>query len=195
MSVYLYHYYPLYNTQDLNNFPNIEFEKLENLLNNISVEPFQSLYRATLPIAKQQIWVSHEAALKNDPFEFAMNFTPDFLIENGGYEIYKEKQSEPITERAWQELVYAEAKMFNGMLPRKLLNDKQHYGIFCMSKTPTNTLMWSHYASSHRGICVRFKIHDRSIETVKQASINSIYTWSKISIRKSKLLSAASYSE
>lgn len=31
--------------------------------------------------------------------------------------------------------------------------------IFCLSKTATNILMWSHYAKDHTGICIGLKVH------------------------------------
>lgn len=31
-------------------------------------------------------------------------------------------------------------------------------GIFCLSRTPTNPLMWAHYADNHKGLVVEFKI-------------------------------------
>jgi hypothetical protein len=41
---------------------------------------------------------------------------------------------------------------------KKLLHDilNEEYGITCFSETKNNTLMWSHYADSHKGICLEF---------------------------------------
>jgi hypothetical protein len=30
-------------------------------------------------------------------------------------------------------------------------------GLFCLTEVPTNLLMWSHYADSHRGFCIGFR--------------------------------------
>jgi hypothetical protein len=34
--------------------------------------------------------------------------------------------------------------------------DRESHGIFCLTKDPKNILMWSHYADSHKGICLEF---------------------------------------
>lgn len=34
----------------------------------------------------------------------------------------------------------------------------QNIGVFCLSQDPANILMWSHYADSHKGICIEFDI-------------------------------------
>jgi hypothetical protein len=33
----------------------------------------------------------------------------------------------------------------------------QKLGVYCLSANPTSTLMWSHYANDHRGICLQFR--------------------------------------
>ena len=39
-----------------------------------------------------------------------------------------------------------------------ILNDsKKKYGILCLSEIKDSTLMWSHYAEKHSGICIGFK--------------------------------------
>lgn len=40
-------------------------------------------------------------------------------------------------------------KEFNSLVDR--------YPFYCVSKTATNNLMWSHYADSHKGFCIEFK--------------------------------------
>lgn len=45
---------------------------------------------------------------------------------------------------------------YKELLPIEL----QKNGITCFSEIPNNLLMWSHYAESHKGICVGFKLQD-----------------------------------
>lgn len=41
---------------------------------------------------------------------------------------------------------------------RKMTNElMKTYGIFSLSETPRNPLMWAHYANEHRGICIGYK--------------------------------------
>jgi hypothetical protein len=42
----------------------------------------------------------------------------------------------------------------------KMETDIKGTGIFSMSKTSTNVLMWSHYTDEHRGLCVGFRLPD-----------------------------------
>ena len=35
--------------------------------------------------------------------------------------------------------------------------------VFCATESPTNALMWSHYADSHRGICIGFRTSSPAI--------------------------------
>jgi len=41
-----------------------------------------------------------------------------------------------------------------------------HRRIYCLTPFPKNTLMWSHYADSHRGICIEF---DKDNELISKA--------------------------
>ncbi|RIV20499.1 DUF2971 domain-containing protein [Fibrisoma montanum] len=36
---------------------------------------------------------------------------------------------------------------------------KEQTGVCCFSKSPSKTLMWSHYADAHKGICIGFEIY------------------------------------
>ena len=37
---------------------------------------------------------------------------------------------------------------------------QQRYGLVCLSRSPNNILMWSHYADRHRGMCLGFDVPD-----------------------------------
>lgn len=38
--------------------------------------------------------------------------------------------------------------------------DMTHFGVFSLAKSPTNSVMWSHYGNEHRGICLAYSIPD-----------------------------------
>ena len=44
-------------------------------------------------------------------------------------------------------------------------------GITCFSKSPSKTLMWSHYADKHNGICLGFSFEKKLEEGVMQLEI------------------------
>ncbi len=39
----------------------------------------------------------------------------------------------------------------------KFINSLNSSGVLCLSSTPYEILMWSHYADSHRGVCIEFE--------------------------------------
>jgi hypothetical protein len=41
--------------------------------------------------------------------------------------------------------------------------DAERLGMFCLSANPNDVLMWSHYASNHRGLCLGFRTTGDSI--------------------------------
>ena len=38
---------------------------------------------------------------------------------------------------------------------------EQEYRVYCLTTNPTSTLMWSHYAQNHTGICLGFRCHNQ----------------------------------
>ena len=40
-----------------------------------------------------------------------------------------------------------------------IISQPKDIEVFCLSQNNNNTLMWSHYADSHKGICIEYKIH------------------------------------
>lgn len=95
----------------------------------------------------------HEPSIKlatttslNDPFEkelsedLALNLT-NILLER---DIYKNKSKRMINE-----------------LKKDLINSykniSKNYGIVSLTETHRNLLMWSHYGSAHKGVCIGYK--------------------------------------
>jgi hypothetical protein len=49
-------------------------------------------------------------------------------------------------------------------------------GIYCLSARPNDLLMWSHYADSHRGVCVRFdRCQDPLLKNVMRVNYQTEY--------------------
>jgi hypothetical protein len=40
---------------------------------------------------------------------------------------------------------------------QSLTNERESAGVFCFAGNAKNTLMWSHYASDHKGVCLQFE--------------------------------------
>ncbi|MFB6404467.1 DUF2971 domain-containing protein [Pseudomonas putida] len=39
----------------------------------------------------------------------------------------------------------------------------QAIGVLCLSETPSEILMWSHYAEFHKGFCIEYKVDESSL--------------------------------
>lgn len=90
----------------------------------------------------------------NDPFDFRVTMRTDgtrdqwfrLLAELVG----QEEASALVDTRKW-ELPEFQARIRNNMIERQM-----KAGVFCMSRKCDDILMWSHYADSHRGVCIEF---------------------------------------
>ncbi len=104
----------------------------------------------------------------NDPFEcrflFAMNGTdaqwdrflrrPEVAAENGlaaGVEPTPEQMAQ------WKRTALASAPRLGEEFRQKMQKD---VGVLCLSEQPDETLLWSHYADSHRGVSFGFSVAD-----------------------------------
>ncbi|KJR18275.1 DUF2971 domain-containing protein [Vibrio sp. S234-5] len=99
----------------------------------------------------------------NDPFEFATPF-PDLVktykkAEEKFVEYYANKE---IPKEVYLELINLVKTPSEDVIKKRfdtlseIKNNTQKMGIFCMSKTDGNILMWSHYAEEHKGFCIEF---------------------------------------
>lgn len=52
---------------------------------------------------------------------------------------------------------------------------KQRTGIACFSETPTNELMWAHYADEFRGICIAYDFSDLRESLVENAAFSRLF--------------------
>ncbi|HWZ23397.1 MAG TPA: tetratricopeptide repeat protein [Cytophagaceae bacterium] len=70
-------------------------------------------------------------------------------------------------------------QMQKNVLLRHALYDNKDFKIFCSSLNGNNSLMWSHYAESHKGICIGYKISSLPLDIgwniidYKQPSVRS----------------------
>jgi len=107
-----------------------------------------------------KIWFARATELM-DPFEVVFSFTPESLEE-----------SCIRTFAGVHSTSYDEAKIFYNKLissgkwtvedsVRQTINVQKRKLLICsLTKDNENILMWSHYASNHRGICIEFCIKD-----------------------------------
>lgn len=98
----------------------------------------------------------------NDPFDVSIPFRFDLLCvdEKERYCLDLANQFYPnlsLTKRKLKALEIGESSLFNdGSSLRALEEIRNNVGIVSLSKNRSNILMWSHYANSHKGICIGF---------------------------------------
>lgn len=95
-------------------------------------------------LAQRKIWYSKPAGF-NDPFD------TEFYVRGGGSKSKRKLDSQKISD----EILPSERTL------NKLLDDFnksiRNLGILSLASSKENLLMWSHYASAHKGMCLEFK--------------------------------------
>jgi hypothetical protein len=114
-------------------------------------------------LIKGELWFGYPFNL-NDPFEgeFIMENIDELPNDNFLTDFYKDDLGLPqsmVSEKveAAKQSIQNFNTDFKAFIKKSI---KEDYGICSFSKIPDNTLMWSHYSESHRGICLIF---DRDI--------------------------------
>lgn len=106
--------------------------------------------------------------LLNDPYERHILINP---------KDYEEIEVEYISEQFLQcsdLLEFKDSQDFNDFLKsikNDIMNYKYNYGFACFSENYNNILMWSHYASNHKGICFEYNMSDikkQVLEKIKE---------------------------
>ena len=55
----------------------------------------------------------------------------------------------------------ASARLINQLSQAMANSIDEQYRVYCLGPDPKNLLMWSHYADSHRGICLEFSLSNK----------------------------------
>lgn len=118
-------------------------------------------------IESSSCWFSRPSDF-NDPFDCNL----DVSIENSIWEIEGNMKRSSMLQLLKEELFSKSAEIKEAgkrvlskpSLIKRIINEVHKYyinqnnGVYCLSEDPINILMWSHYADSHKGICVEFNI-------------------------------------
>ncbi len=98
----------------------------------------------------------------NDPFDCDLHIrisTDEAKVREKLVKLNPKASSKEI-ERMVQEVSNLDPEERQRNLQQGIRNEMAKCGIFCLSSVPDNLLMWSHYADSHKGVCVGFKVND-----------------------------------
>lgn len=104
--------------------------------------------------------------LFNDPFDCKIlhveHNTNDYVWRKDLYRIatkFKPEMSRQ-QKREWSRNIIKQGRHRDPEIVRSIFGGLQQridkHGVLCLSSVPDNILMWSHYADSHKGICLEF---------------------------------------
>ena len=105
-----------------------------------------------------KLWLT-ESQHQNDPFEFEGYYKKEFIQEYSDeeykrYSSSEEGKQDPISKESWEKGL----PLNKNLIPwQEICGGLKYHGMYCFSLNPVSTLMWSHYASYHEGICIKFK--------------------------------------
>jgi hypothetical protein len=131
---FLYHYHPLRHDQD-----------------------FQYARQA---IVDNEIFFSKFTGF-NDPFDCIPVYDApiknidDFIQRVRGTGLYSEDRLKNVEQR-WKNGLLSEQGLIDHMMHYQIERISDRVGVYCLSSKKDDILMWSHYASSHSGVCLGF---------------------------------------
>lgn len=110
------------------------------------------------------VWLSCPTVF-NDPFDCAINLSTDKLKESLDHAISVIAEKRGIFK---EELLNYDKVTFGDeiayeKLRKSLKSAMQEIGVLCLSATPIEILMWSHYADNHKGFCVEYDFSEGTV--------------------------------
>jgi hypothetical protein len=108
-------------------------------------------------LTQNQIWLSSPKGL-NDPFDCQLPMIIDEKeIKSQAFFKFlcKDGESLDIVLAKWKEILLNPKEFFKQWEP-ELLEMYLNFGVFSLCKSPSNYLLWSHYAKGHKGFCLGF---------------------------------------
>lgn len=133
-------------------------------------------------LTKHRVYCSNPATF-NDPWDCKPYFDPALLDDPSVREATVEKlistrtggpELDPLDERLradpefLKEAIHKFSVRLSDFIPTQ-------WGVYCLSPVPTLTLMWSHYARNHRGICLEFAVPNTKFQLAFQVHYQNRY--------------------
>jgi hypothetical protein len=126
-------------------------------------------------VSDRQIYFSNPAAF-NDPFDCRPVFSMDASEQEQlqyFYGVYKRQAPNQSRSARLAEVSRLLQSPNSPVLPEAVRGFSEYYyryiaggvGLLCVTASPDDILMWSHYASSHRGVCLGFRAESTSFNT------------------------------
>jgi len=123
--------------------------------------------RLTDILKNNRIWCSNPASF-NDPWDCKPYFDPSLLDDPQARAATAEALISTRTGGAELNHIDERLRMSPDFLKGAIQEFSTHllgfiasrWGVYCLSPDPCLTLMWSHYARDHKGVCLEFAVHN-----------------------------------
>lgn len=110
-------------------------------------------------LADETVWLSSPASF-NDPFDCAINLDRKKMAESVALAVEIITQNSEVEDSLQAPSV--EYERAYTQLRDGLRAEMQKIGVLCLSETPNEILMWSHYAEYHKGFCIEYRVDEAS---------------------------------
>ncbi|WP_070888153.1 DUF2971 domain-containing protein [Pseudomonas argentinensis] len=124
---------------------------------------YQSVTEYSLKsLVEGTVWLSSPESF-NDPFDCAINLDPKKLEESVAHavELVAKKHGTQLDNSL--RLVSAQDEAAYVQLRDSLAAQMASIGVLCLTESPNEILMWSHYAQYHKGFCIEYRVDDDSL--------------------------------
>lgn len=125
-----------------------------------SVETEQERERVEDILLNNRLWASSPKDF-NDPFDCAPTYSMTDDLDVKRELVQREIGSLDISTSDRDKLMKSAIAQDSSAIARTMMLQHQEWlsewGVLSLSASVTNVLLWSHYANSHRGICLEFK--------------------------------------
>lgn len=108
-------------------------------------------------LLNETVWLSSPSAF-NDPFDCAITLSREKLQESLDHAVTEiaRRNGIPREQIENHDKIIEQDESAYEWLRNSLRTSMQKIGVLCLSATPYEILMWSHYAENHKGFCVEY---------------------------------------
>lgn len=125
-------------------------------------------------LVENTVWMSSPDSF-NDPFDCAINLDRSKLAESVSHAV-EIVSRDAVVDASLNEPSPEDEAAYE-VLRDSLRRQMQAIGVLCLSETPSEILMWSHYAEFHKGFCIEYKVDESSLlgRLVKPVTYTDVY--------------------
>lgn len=157
-------------------------------------------------LLKNEIYLSSPDSF-NDPFDCSPAFCPTFTREgayalarralSGEHPKWDEKKLDSEARKFVSQVRNADMAVVAEELRHAYVNLRKVIATYCVSANPRSALMWSHYADSHKGVCLGFDANvdifakaQRVSYSSTRSAVDPVHDSNREGLSKSLLLKA-----